>query len=208
MFLRGNNVGNMEKKLDILITGGTGFIGSHLVRRFSNLGHRVTVVTRTEKLERINRITHAPKLKLIEADISDFTELNRKINNFRFDIIFHFAAQLPRNENKSQFDRYIKTNAEGTLNILKLSDALKVYKIVYASSVSVYSPTQNDVIDENYPTIPDNVYGISKLIGEIYCRMYALEREINIIVLRLSGIFGPGRTNGSEYKFIKKIMKD
>lgn len=196
----------MANKLNILITGGAGFIGSYLTKRFIELGHNVSIITLSMDLTRIIPILKNPNLKIIEEDIYDFESLKKRLNKERIDLIFHLSAFIPKDNAPDNFSKCIRTNAQGTLNILRIADILKVKKFVYISSVSVYAKPSKGAIKEDHPTIPDTIYGFTKLIGESYCQMYALEKDMNITILRLAGVFGPGRKAGAEYNFIRNII--
>lgn len=177
----------MLKTQNILVTGAMGFIGSHLCRALIQKKYNVFE---------------------LKGDIRDLALLKKTIKQHRIKTIFHLAAALPqKNDIKDPFLLF-EVNAKGTLNLLNAAYLGGVKKFIYASSSSVYSePPEYLPIDENHPTRPLTIYGISKLAGELCCNAYA--KKMAITVLRYCGAFGGGQDKHyATYRFVNQALKN
>jgi len=182
----------------ILVTGGAGFIGAHLVERLINLKYKVMVV---DKLKTIGGIPYInPKCLFIKGNILENKTL-KKIEKWKPKIIFHLAAQ---SGGESAYDdpKYdYLTNGYGTYLISLLSKKIKVELFVYTSSVAVYGSSSNKIF-ENSSLDPQSIYGISKYIGEMFIRQILYPTNIRTVIFRLFNTFGPGEN----LNFLKKGM--
>ena len=195
----------------ILVTGGLGFIGSHLVQELLRRGCSVTAYDNFDdfypgKEENAKLLLQNKDFKIIRGDILDESALKAAVKNS--DLIFHLAAQagvrycnqLPLKANR--------VNVDGTLNVLLAAKEAGVKKIVYASSSSIYGDPVYLPMDEKHPTNPDSPYGVSKLAGEQYCRVFTRVYGMNISSLRYFSVYGPrGRPDQVIYAFADKIRK-
>jgi UDP-glucose 4-epimerase len=176
--------------LNIMVTGGAGFIGSHLVDKLIQMGNQVNVYDNFDEYyegKEYNIQNHLgnSNFNLIKADILDYDTLCKSMNNV--DIVFHFAAQAGV---RYSFEHPIKTNTintTGTLNVLNAAKTNQLKKIIFASSSSVYGVPQYLPIDEKHPTNPISIYGVSKLAAERYCRIL----ELPTVMLRFHTVYGP-----------------
>ena len=193
--------------MKILVTGGAGFIGSHLVDLLIKEGHEVTVYDNLDsgKKENIN-----PKAILEYKSICDLPSLIEASKNC--DMIFHLAAK-PRvlYSIKHPLETH-KINVTGTLNVLLAAKANNIKKIVFASSSSVCGNTSNFPTKETEPSDPLCPYAAHKAIGEMYMKMFSKLWKMDVAVMRLFNIYGPRCDPHSEYalvisKFIHKIKK-
>lgn len=173
------------KGKNILITGGSGFIGSHLVEALKPLCN-VTVFSRTEKIESV---------KSISVDLRDEKDVLEKIRDLDFDIVFHMAARIKLPGKDNGVKNYFKVNATGTKNILEACRRKDIERFIYSSSMSVFGNALYLPVDEKHPKMPESFYGMSKLLGEIYCNEFHRFYGINTTILRYSAVFGP-RQNG------------
>ena len=181
--------------MKILVTGGAGFIASHITDAFINNGHEVFVldnlITGFEK--NIN-----PKAKFIKADICD-KELDKLFEKEKFDIVNHHAAQMDvrRSVADPAFDA--NTNILGTINLLQNCVKTGVKKFMFASTGgAVYGEQSYFPADENHPTSPLSPYGISKLTVEKYLFFYNLQHKLNYSILRYANIYGPRQNSAGE----------
>ena len=185
------------KKIKSIVTGGAGFIGSHLVDKLVENGHFVTVIDNLST-GRINNIAHHSKknVKLVKVDISKYTGLEKIFKDNSY--VFHLAGLadiVPSIENPG---RYFDANVLGTLNILKACKNLKLKKLIYAASASCYGipkkyPTnENSKIDLQYP------YALTKFLGEKMVMHWAKVYNMPNLSLRFFNVYGlRSRTTGA-----------
>lgn len=174
-----------DKTLKILVTGGAGFIGSHIVDRLIADGHEVNIIDNlsTGKIENIN-----PAATWISADITDYDAILPHFSGI--DAVFHTAAWariLPSIEDPVS---HHKTNTLGTLNVLLASHRSGVKKVIYSSSSSVYSPGVKTPTGENASICPASPYGLQKYMGELYCKLFAEQYGLTCIALRYFNVYG------------------
>ena len=174
--------------MNILVTGATGFIGSHLCKELIKRGYTVFGLSHSGGIQNIKSLLNQKEFYLQRGDILDVNILSDiiKVNNIK--VIFHLAAQLPHGEDINNPFLCFDINARGTLNLLNAA-LNNVDKIIYASSMSVYSePSKYLPVDEKHPVQPSTIYGVSKLEGELYCNVYS--KAMNMVVLRYGGAYG------------------
>ena len=174
--------------MKILITGGAGFIASHIADAFINEGHSVTILDNlsTGFEKNIN-----PKANFVKGDICD-NDILSLFEKEKFDIVNHHAAQMDvrRSVADPAFDA--NTNIIGTLNLLQNSVKTGVKKFMFASTGgAVYGEQNYFPADETHPTSPLSPYGISKLAVEKYLYFYSVQYRLNYTILRYANIYGP-----------------
>lgn len=192
-----------------LVTGGAGFIGSHLVERLVKEGEEVRVLDNFVTGKRENLSHYIEKIDLMEGDILDLEEVSRAMKGIRY--VFHQAAlrsvplsvdnPLPTNE----------VNTQGTLNILVAARDAGVKRVIYASSSSVYGDSPGLPKSEEQPCAPLSPYAVSKLAGENYCVVFTKVYGLETISLRYFNVFGPRQDPESRYaavipKFISQAL--
>lgn len=181
--------------MNILVTGGAGFIGSHIVDNYLDNGHNVTIVDNlsTGKKENIN-----PKAKFIEMDIKS-DSISKVFEEGKFDILSHQAAQMDVrvSVNNPKFDA--NNNIIGSLNLYENCKEFGVKKIIFASSGGTVYGEQNEFpCSEEHPTNPLSPYGIGKLTNEHYLFYYKEVYGINFVALRYGNVFGPRQNPNGE----------
>lgn len=171
-----------------LVTGGAGFVGSHIVDRLISEEHEVVVI---DNLLTGSRHNVNPKAIFYQLDIVDFEKLEEVFNKHKFDYIFHVAAgYLVQSIENPQRDLMI--NGIGTLNICQLSLKYKIKKIVYSNSGGAsYGEPKKLPLTEDHSILPLNPYGASKFIGELYLYMYHKNYGLNYTSLRYGNVYGP-----------------
>ncbi len=199
----------------ILITGGAGFIGSHLVDRLMGEGDwRVTVVDDFNDfydpaIKRANIDRHFAKtnFELVEADIRDFYSLQEAFNKTTFDCIVHLAARAGVRPSLSEPRLYVETNINGTVNLLELARAHGVRQFVFGSSSSVYGENEKVPFSEADPIFkPISPYAATKAAGELICHTYSHLYDLRIICLRFFTVYGARqRPDLAIHKFAKLI---
>jgi UDP-glucose 4-epimerase len=170
----------MSKNKHILVTGGAGYIGSHVVKLLCEKDYKVFVYDNLSLGRKEN--LHADA-NLIIGDILDTDQLNSVMAK-KIDTVFHFAAWKAAGESMTDPAKYAKNNICGTLNILESMIKNKVGRIVFSSSAAVYGNPQYLPIDEKHPTNPENYYGYSKLAIEENLKWYSKLMNIRFAALR------------------------
>lgn len=174
--------------MKILVTGGAGFIGSHLVDGFLNAGHDVVIVDNLKmgRMENVN-----PEAKFYLMDIKA-KELEKVFQMEKPDIICHHAAQMDVRMSVADPIFDAETNILGTLNLLQLGTRFGVKKVLFASTGgAAYGEQEIFPCDETHPTNPLSPYGITKLTTEKYLFYYEHEFGLSYVVLRYSNVYGP-----------------
>lgn len=176
----------------VIVTGGAGFIGSHIVDALIRSGAQVISIDNYIAGSPDNLTKH-PNLKEVYADVSDFTQIEEHFEGV--DAVFHNAASK-MTVCKSDPRRDLEVNAAGTLNILELSKRYGIRKVVHASTGSVYGVAKYHPTDEDHPLNPVYYYGVSKLAGEKYVRMFFETYGMDVTVLRYYHVYGPRQDSG------------
>jgi len=170
----------------ILITGGSGFIGSHLVDRLTSNGHFVHVIDNRAGDPHFNANEGAT---YYNHDISDDSVI-KLIQSIQPDFIFHLAAQIGEKSHLSSVSRDAEVNIIGTINILEAAKLCHVRKLIFTSSSSIYGIPAYLGVDEAHPLCPKTPYGMSKRSAEEYIQLYARLYELPYTILRLSSVYG------------------
>ena len=194
-----------------LVTGGAGFIGSHIVDRLVELGERVRVLD-DFSTGRIENIEHnLDKIELIKGSIVDMDTVRRAVKGV--DFVLHQAAipSVPRSVDDPLGSN--EANITGTLNVLIAARDAGVKRLVYASSSSVYGDSPTLPKAEDMPPNPLSPYALTKLAGEYYCRMFAQLYGLETVSLRYFNVFGPRQDPNSQYaavipKFLTLMAED
>jgi nucleoside-diphosphate-sugar epimerase len=194
-----------------LVTGGAGFIGSHLVDGLLEAGHSVTVLDNLATGLRNNLDHCQDRIRFIEGDIRNLETVREAV--FEQDWVFHQAAlgSVPRSIADPITSNAV--NVEGTLNMLVASKDAGVKRFLYASSSSVYGNTPTLPKFETMPTTPQSPYALTKLAAEEYCRIFYKVYGLETVALRYFNVFGPRQRPDSQYaavipKFITAILAD
>jgi UDP-glucuronate 4-epimerase len=201
---------------NILVTGGAGFIGSHLVDRLLGEGDwRVTVVddfndfySPEVKRENIREHLKHPAYRLVEADIRDRARLEEVFKEEKFDCIVHLAARAGVRPSLEEPELYAETNINGTLNLLELSRAHRVKQFVFGSSSSVYGINSKvPFSEEDMIRQPISPYAATKAAGELLCHTYSHLYGIRCVALRFFTVYGARqRPDLAIHKFAKLIQ--
>lgn len=179
----------MEKNLTILVTGGTGYIGSHTVLQLLDADYNVIILDNlsNSKLESLNRLEKlsGQKIKFYQVDLLDYDKLNEVFENETIDAVIHFAGLKAVGESVEIPLHYYKNNVTGTINVCEIMKKYNVKKFVFSSSATVYGDPHEVPITEDFPLHATNPYGQTKLmIEEILRDLYVSDNSWNIAILR------------------------
>ena len=213
----------------VLVTGGAGFIGSHLVKRLVSEGATVTVVDNLQSgvweniqeavaglgvgdigiCAAVNDLKSAHQVQCIKADVRDAGAVREIVKLTRPDVVLHLAANasVPGSVNDPAYD--FESNAGGTFNVL---DAVRHgrpnARVVSVSSAAVYGEPKHFPITENSELAPISPYGASKLSAEVEARMFQSLYKVQVVVARLFNTYGPGMPRFVILDFLRKLQKD
>lgn len=193
-----------NEKVKIIITGGAGFIGSHIQDTLIARGYDVHIIDNfsTGKRENVN-----PAAILHEVDIRDFQKIAPLFQGARF--VFHLAA-FPRVE-PSILDPIMShdMNLNGTLNILKAAKDAKVAKVIYSASSACYGNPDSFPTSENAPCRPMSPYALQKYVGELYCSLFSFLYGLPTVSLRYFNVYGPRQSEEGAYALvIARFLKE
>jgi nucleoside-diphosphate-sugar epimerase len=187
-----------------LITGGAGFIGSNLARRLLSSGEEVVVLDNFSTGKRENLEGIEDRVTLIEGDICDIRTVKEGMQGA--DYVFHHAAVVSVPRSVDDPVRTNEVNVDGTLNCLMAARAVQVKKFVFAASSSAYGDSEELPKREDMKTQPLSPYGVSKLVGEMYCRVFYEVYGLPTVSLRYFNIFGPYQDPDSQYAAVVPIF--
>ena len=183
----------------ILVTGGAGFIGAHLVHKLIKNNYDVMVV---DSLTTIGGIPYIhPNCFFVKGDILG-AETLVKIKKWKPDIIYHLAAQSGGESAYDDPKNDYLSNGYGTYLLCLLAQEIKIKKFIYTSSVAVYGSNMQKKIYENTKINPDSIYGVSKYVGEMFIRQILKKTKIQTLIFRVFNTYGPGE----DLNFLKKGM--
>ena len=196
--------------MKILITGGAGFIGSHIADRLIAKGAAVTVIDNLSTGFESNINASA---KFIRADITDFKNIEKIFIDERPDIIYHLAAQIDVRKSVSDPMFDAQTNIMGTLNLINLSAAHKIKKFIFSSTGgAIYGDTDIRPTPESHPEWPLSPYGIAKLAADKFLNYYNEISGFKYVSLRYGNVYGPRQNPHGEAGvvaiFLNKMLKN
>jgi UDP-glucose 4-epimerase len=197
--------------MNCLVTGGAGFIGSHIVGALVERGDRVRVIDDFSSGTRDNLAQVLSDMELIEGDIRDVDAMNNAAQGV--EAVFHLAAvpSVPRSVKEPRLTHEV--NVDGTFNVFLAARDAGVSRIIFSSSSSIYGDTETLPKVEDMPPRPKSPYALQKLIGEQYARIFSETYGMSTICLRYFNIFGPRQDPESEYaavipRFITNMIND
>ena len=172
--------------MKILVTGGAGYIGSHVVNLLGQQGHDIVVVDNlsTGRKESILYGRH------VNLDIGEFEKLSELMAKEKFEACFHFAGSIVVPESVSEPIKYYRNNTENSLELIRLCNEFGCHKFVFSSTAAVYGDAKGGVCSEETPVAPINPYGRSKLMTEHMLEDTAAATSLNYVALRYFNVSG------------------
>lgn len=191
-----------------IVTGGAGFIGSHLVDRLLCEGYSVTVVDNMlcGCLENLNRHSGNPCLTVHEVDIRDAGQLDRILAGH--DVVFHMAAHANIRESLADHRSDLENNLIGTINILEAMRKNNIQDLVFASTSALYGETAVRPTPEDYFPVQTSLYGASKLACEAYAEAYTEFAPMRFWAFRFANVVGERCRRGVIWDFVHKLLKN
>ena len=190
-----------------MVTGGAGFIGSHLSDQLINYGHDIVIIDdlSSGKIENINPRAHFYRLNLNDDSLVQVFAMEKP------QIIYHLAAQINVGVSQQEPCLDADSNIMGTLKLLTYVTKYKVKKIIFTSSAAIYGNPLYLPVDEKHPAFPLSFYGLSKYTAECYIRMFATTFGLRYTILRFSNVYGPRQQATGEggviAQFISRFSK-
>ena len=188
--------------MKILVTGGAGFIGSHVARLLLAAGHSVTIL---DNLESGHKEAIPKEVKLVIGDINNQSKCKEALKGI--DTVIHMAGLIIVPESVSDPIKYCNNNVVGTVNFLESMRKAGVKKIIFSSSACVYGTPEKLPIKEDAPLHPDNPYGASKASIEAFLQSYNAVFGFDTIILRYFNPYGPGERHQPETHAIPNFIK-
>jgi nucleoside-diphosphate-sugar epimerase len=186
-----------------LVTGGAGFIGSHLAEELVRRGHAVRVVDNLATGKRRN-LAHLPDFEFVEGDLADLAVAQRAVHGA--DFVLHQAAipSVPRSVKDPITSN--RANIDASLNVLVAARDAGVKRLVYAGSSSAYGDTPTLPKREDMPPNPLSPYALQKLVAEQYCQMFTRLYGLETVTIRYFNVFGPRQDPGSPYSGVISLF--
>lgn len=171
-----------------MVTGGAGFIGSHLSRKLISLNWDVTICDNLSSGKKEN-IPNG--VNFIYADLTDETSVNL-FPNQKIDVVFHLASHVGQELSFERPVHDLKTNSNSTMILLDWCLKKKIKQFIFASTMNIYGTPEEEIVDENSKTSPPSPYSVGKLASEFLCKIYS-DFGIKTSCLRLFNVYGPGQ---------------
>lgn len=172
---------------NILVTGGAGYIGSHVVKQLGEAGHNITIIDNLSTGKKESVLYG----KLFNVDLSNFSEVEKIFKNGNFDSCFHFAGSIVVPESVENPLKYYQNNTVNTLGLLKLCDQYNVNNFIFSSTAAVYGINESGICSEESPIAPINPYGWTKFMTEQMLQDLSLaKKNFNFVVLRYFNVAG------------------
>lgn len=181
----------------ILVTGGAGYIGSHVSTLLLGSGHEVTII---DSLEKGNREAVPAGARFLKGDLASDALLASAFAEGRFEAVMHFAAYIEAGESMREPSRFFRNNTGNTLRLAEAAAAHGVRKFIFSSTAAVYGDPERVPIDETHPTRPTNAYGMAKLLADQALDWIARLQGLTCVSLRYFNAAGAGLGLGEDHR--------
>ncbi len=191
----------------VMVTGGSGFVGSHLCRSLLEKEHEVFALSLSGKNDRIVSLLNHKDFHFLRIDIRDISSLQKIMKINKIDAVIHLAGHVANGTGDPGHNlRCFEINVTGSFNVLQSCLLSGVPRIIFASSKGVYGKPESFPVEESHSRYPSDFYSLTKLQGEILCEYYARNYDLDTIILRYAGIYGIGKNKGAIYNFTKEVL--
>jgi len=196
------------KSYKVLVTGGAGFIGSHLVDKLIEEGYGIKVIDNLSSgsLENLSKHKDDPKLEVIIGDLKRPEDISKAMDGV--DAVFHYAANPEVRVSTTNPEVHFNENVVATFNLLEAVRKSNIKEIVFASSSTVYGEPEAIPVSEDAPIKPVSVYGASKAACESLIHAYSKLYSIKAVIVRYANVVGPRLRHGVIWDFIMKLRED
>src|SRR5207248_1848592 len=194
---------DLDTMASFLVTGGAGFIGSHLTEELVRRGHSVRVVDSLITGKRRN-LDHIPGVDFLEGDLADMNVARRAVEGMQYVLRQAAIPSVPRSVNDPVTSN--RANIDATLNVLVAARDAGVKRLVYAGSSSAYGNTPTLPKREDMPANPLSPYALQKLVAEQYCQMFTELYGFETVTIRYFNVFGPRQDPGSPYSGVISLF--
>lgn len=191
----------------VLVTGATGFVGSHVCQALLAENHEVLALSHSRGNDRVAFLLAHGSFHLLNGDIRSLPTMQNIMEANKVDAVIHLAARKVYPPTLDIYPEYVETNAKGTLNVLHSSLLAKIPRVIYSSTKDVYGVPSYLPVDEDHPKRPVDFYSLTKLHGEQCGEYYAQNYGLSVIVLYFACVYGVGRKRGATYNFIQAALK-
>jgi UDP-glucose 4-epimerase len=188
------------------VTGGAGFIGSHLVDALVDIGARVTVIDNLQAGNPDNLARSRSRIRFLRGDVRDYSDVREAVSGQQ--VIFHLAANASVPFSVSDYRYDFNTNAVGTFNVLRAAIEARVAKVLFTSSAAVYGNPQHVPVDESHPLQPISPYGATKLAGETLGFVYGRTFDLDFSCVRIFNTFGTRQARYVIYDLLGKLRQN
>ncbi|MGD9129817.1 MAG: NAD-dependent epimerase/dehydratase family protein [Candidatus Woesebacteria bacterium] len=183
------------KSLNIIVTGGAGFLGTHLCRALKRVGHQIKIID----------LKQNPEFRTVIADVRDQKRMLKEIKNA--DLVFHLASLIEAGESVEKPQKYIDFNLNGSVSVLEAMRINQIKTFIFSSSAAIYGEPLKIPIQEDDRTIPINPYGMTKLAMEGLLSSYVAAHSFTGIALRYFNLYGPEEHHQPETHAIPRFIK-
>jgi UDP-glucose 4-epimerase len=186
-----------------LVTGGTGFVGSHLVDRLVDAGAaEVVVFDKVPRPQNLEQASSRGTVSIVEGDVTDVAAV--EVAMAGIDGVFHMAV-LPLGPTVEQPRLGLEVNVVGTFNVFEAAHTMGIVKVVFSSASSVYGDT-DDTMDERHPLGARTMYGASKIAGEYFLRSFNDQYGLSYVTLRYMNVYGPRQEGGLVMAVARRVL--
>ena len=183
--------------MNVLVTGGAGYVGSIVAEELLNKGYKVVIL---DNLQQGHKEAVLPEAELVTADICDAEALGRDFHRYQIDAVMHMAAETVIEYSMTDPRRYFHNNIVGGINLLDIMLKHQVDKLIFSSSAAIYGEPQSTPIEEDHPKLPVNSYGESKLMFEQILNWYGKAYGLKHVSLRYFNAAGATELLGEDHR--------
>lgn len=194
--------------MNVLVTGGAGFIGSHICKRLIAEGHQVVVIDNLSNgsVERIKALEENPKFAFYDFDVNNTIKLRKVFDKHPFDMVFHFAANADTSKGEEAPHEDIENTLYTTLNVLEMMRIYDIKKFFFASSSTVYGNADERLQEHRSIMRPISHYGAGKLASEAFISSFSHLHDFQVWIARFCNAIGPNMTQGVIPDLIRKLQ--